>query len=63
MLNLNLKMATIKPPWKDRLILRIKKALGMNYFLCEKCRWNWRNACHNPTRPNATWCPEYKKRG
>ena len=38
-------------------------ALGMNIFLCSSCKWNWRGACRNPARPNATWCPEYQKRG
>ena len=51
------------PSWKDRFTLRVKKALGMNIFLCDSCKWNWRGACHNPARPNATWCPEYEKRG
>jgi hypothetical protein len=58
-----LKMKPIKPPWKSRIILRIKKALGINIFLCDSCKWNWRGACHNAARPNATWCPEYEKRG
>ena len=47
----------------DRFTLKIKKALGMNIILCDSCKWNWRSACHNPDRPNATWCPEYEKRG
>jgi hypothetical protein len=52
-----------QPGWKDRFILRIKKALGMNIILCDSCKWNWRSACRNPERPNAIWCPEYEKRG
>jgi len=52
-----------QPPWKHRFMLRIKKALGMNIFLCSSCKWDWRGACHNPERPNATWCPDYEKRG
>ncbi len=51
------------PSLKDRIVLKIKRALGMNILLCDKCKWNWRSACHNPERPNATWCPEYEKRG
>ncbi|MEE8618789.1 MAG: hypothetical protein V3S84_01515, partial [Dehalococcoidales bacterium] len=46
-----------------KVSLRIKKALGMNIFLCDSCKWDWRGACHNPARPNATWCPDYKNRG
>ena len=48
---------------KDRFVVRVKKWLGMNVLLCDSCKWNWRNACHNPERPNATWCREYEKRG
>jgi hypothetical protein len=52
-----------KPPLRHRISLRIKKALGMNVFLCDSCKWNWRSACRRPERPNATWCDEYAKRG
>ena len=51
------------PGWLDRVKLRIKKMLGMNVFLCDTCKWDWRSACHHPERPNATWCPDYDKRG
>ena len=53
----------MKSSWKDRFVLKIKKALGMNIFLCDSCKWDWRGACHNPARPSATSCPEYEKRG
>jgi hypothetical protein len=53
----------MRPTWRDRLTIRIKKALGMKVILCDSCKWDWRGACHNPARPNATHCPEYKKRG
>jgi hypothetical protein len=46
-----------------RLKIRIKRALGMNVILCASCRWNWRGACTRPERPNAVWCPDYKKKG
>ncbi len=52
-----------RPSWKDNLALRIKKALGMNVFLCSTCKWDWRAACHNPERPGATYCADYEKRG
>ena len=52
----------MEPAW-HKFIVRIKKALGMRIFLCDSCKWNWRSACHNSARPNATWCPDYKKRG
>jgi hypothetical protein len=51
------------PGWKDRFTISVKKWLGMNVILCDSCKWNWRGACHNPARPNATWCPDYEKRG
>jgi len=51
------------PGFADRLKLKIKKALGMNTFLCDSCKWDWRSACHNPARPNATTCRDYEKRG
>jgi hypothetical protein len=42
--------------------VRVKKALGMNVILCDSCKWDWRGACHNPARPNATYCDEYKNK-
>jgi hypothetical protein len=48
---------------KDRIVIRIKKALGMNIFLCDSCKWNWRSSCHRPERPFAVKCPDYEKRG
>ena len=51
------------PGWKHRMTIGIKRWLGMNIVLCDNCKWNWRGACRNPDRPNATWCPEYEKRG
>ncbi len=49
--------------WHQRLILKIRKALGKNVLLCDSCKWDWRSACHRPERPNATSCPDYEKRG
>ncbi|MCK5182140.1 MAG: hypothetical protein KAQ73_06340 [Dehalococcoidia bacterium] len=51
------------PGWLDKFKLGAKRALGMNMFICESCKWNWRSACHRPERPNATWCPDYTKKG
>ena len=53
----------MKPTWSQQFKLRMKKALGINIFLCDSCKWNWRGACHNPERPNATQCRDYEKRG
>lgn len=51
------------PGWKDRLTLKVKKALGMKILLCDSCKWNWRGACHSRERPNAIWCLDYSRRG
>jgi len=49
--------------WRQRLSLKLKQILGMNTILCDSCKWDWRGACHNPARPNATSCSDYKRRG
>jgi len=46
-----------------KVVLRVKKALGADIFLCNSCQWDWRGACHNRARPNATRCSDYRKRG
>jgi hypothetical protein len=51
----------IEPEW-HKFQVKMKKALGMRVILCDTCKWDWRGACHNPARPNATWCPEYKNK-
>lgn len=52
-----------KPTWIDMTKIKVKRALGMNIFLCDSCKWNWRSACHHRERPNAIWCDDYEKRG
>ncbi len=43
---------------------KIKDFLGIkDEILCDTCKWDWRSACHNPARPNATHCKDYEKRG
>jgi len=56
-------MRESRPSFRQRMTLRIKKVLGMNVFLCDSCKWNWRSACRRPERPNATWCDEYARKG
>jgi len=51
-----------QPPLINRIIINIKKALGMNVVLCAGCKWNWRSACHNRERPHAVYCKEYEKK-
>lgn len=31
-------------------------------FLCDTCRYDYRDACKHPERPNATQCRDYKRR-
>ena len=35
---------------------------GGGGFLCDSCLLDYGNACSRPERPNATQCPDYKKR-
>ncbi len=43
---------------------KIKDFLGIkDKILCDTCKWDWRSACHNPARPNATKCKDYERRG
>jgi hypothetical protein len=57
------KSKKLGPSWLDTAKIRIKMMLGMKVLLCDTCKWDWRSACHHPERPNATWCPDYEKRG
>ena len=41
---------------------RIRKKAGTPKLLCDTCEFDYPSACHNPTRPNATACSDYKKR-
>lgn len=31
-------------------------------FLCDSCRYDYRDACKRPERPNATFCEDYRRR-
>jgi len=31
-------------------------------FLCDSCRYDYGDVCTRPERPNATRCPDYKRR-
>lgn len=30
--------------------------------LCDRCKWDYGDACRRPERPNATTCPDYEGR-
>lgn len=40
----------------------IKRAFGLERFLCDTCRYDYRDACTRRERPNATKCDDYKRR-
>ena len=46
----------------SRLWLRLRKKAGSPKLLCDTCMNDYRNACRNPKRPNATECEDYRKR-
>ncbi|MDF1839032.1 MAG: hypothetical protein P1V35_14280 [Planctomycetota bacterium] len=35
-------------------------ALGGSSTLCDRCKWDYGDACRRPERPNATSCPDFK---
>lgn len=46
----------------SNIFFKIKAAFGGHKFLCDTCMYDYGNACMRSERPNATRCPEYKKR-
>jgi hypothetical protein len=42
--------------------MKLKGLFQGGRFLCDTCRYDWGDACHRPQRPNATRCPDYKRR-
>ena len=41
---------------------RVKGLLGVAGILCDRCKYDYSHACRRPERPNATRCPDYKRR-
>ncbi|MBN1517784.1 hypothetical protein JXA32_14565 [Candidatus Sumerlaeota bacterium] len=39
----------VRAPWSDG-------------FLCDSCRYDYGGVCNRPERPNATECPDYKRK-
>ena len=37
-------------------------AMTSKRYLCDSCRYDYGNACSRPERPNATACPDYKRK-
>ena len=42
--------------------LRRLFATGSAGYLCDRCKWDYGDACSRPERPNAKTCPDYKHR-
>lgn len=53
----NLHMMSLKMFW-----WRLRRRLGSPRLLCDTCKYDYPSACGNPDRPNATSCPEYRRR-
>ena len=51
-------MASWKVLWQKFLA-----GLGLGRILCDDCMYDYGDACRRPERPNATVCPDYKRRG
>lgn len=48
--------------WK-RLRAKVAALSAPGHFLCDSCRYDYRDACRRPQRPNATDCEDYERRG
>ncbi len=40
----------------------LRARLGAPKYLCDSCRFDYRDACRRPERPNAIDCPDYRPR-
>lgn len=45
----------------QRIVQRFVRMSGSG-FLCDTCKYNYREACRRPERPNAKLCPDFKRR-
>jgi len=39
-----------------------RRFLGGTEFLCDDCKYNYHDVCFQRDRPNATRCPDYKRK-
>ncbi len=44
------------------LFFRRLFALDGGRYLCDRCKWDYGDACSRPERPNAKTCPDFKRR-
>lgn len=49
-------MRTLRLLWQ-----RLRALLGGG-FLCDVCQYDYGDVCRRPERPNATVCPDFKRR-
>jgi hypothetical protein len=47
--------------WLGDLCRRLL-ALGPGRPLCDRCKWDYGDACRRPERPNARRCPDFSRR-
>ncbi|HPF14527.1 MAG: hypothetical protein H6829_03770 [Planctomycetes bacterium] len=47
--------------WLGRFWRRLF-AMGGGAPLCDRCKWNYGNACRRPERPNAMTCPDFQSK-
>lgn len=52
-----MRMSAISNWW-----FKLRKQAGKPKLLCDTCLYDYHTACSNPKRPNATDCPDYKKK-
>lgn len=43
-------------------VFRRMFALGSSSSMCDRCKWDYGDACQRPERPNATTCPDFKRK-
>lgn len=41
---------------------RVAGFMAPGRFLCDSCKYDYRDACRRPERPNATACEDYERR-
>jgi len=45
-----------------KLLSSLRRLLGLQRVLCDTCKYDYGNVCKRPERPNATSCPDYRRR-
>ena len=45
-----------------RILNALRRLFGGQRVLCDTCKYDYGNVCKRPERPNATVCPDYRRR-